>query len=201
MNIPTLFKPCRRQFLAGVAPVCALALGSGSALGMTPPQEDRHKFDKELDRKFSHNQLTGMRYQEFLVLARALEKEWGKKKLLAYLKKIATETGLGIGKNHAKSVGENSFASYVNTFRGPGYKDTLTMKIVEDTETAFEVKVTECVWAKVFLAMKAGDIGYSWVCHADYTWASGFNPKIKMIRDKTLMQGDACCNHRYVWEP
>jgi len=30
--------------------------------------------------------------------------------------------------------------------------------------------------------------------------ASAFNPKLKMIRSKTLMQGHDCCNHRYVVE-
>jgi hypothetical protein len=27
----------------------------------------------------------------------------------------------------------------------------------------------------------------------------GFNPKIKLVRDKTLMQGHEYCNHRYIW--
>lgn len=26
-----------------------------------------------------------------------------------------------------------------------------------------------------------------------------YNPKIKMVRVKTLMKGDVCCNHRYEW--
>jgi len=38
------------------------------------------------------------------------------------------------------------------------------------------------------------------VCHGDYAWAEGFNPDIKLVRDKTLMQGDSICNHRYVWQ-
>ena len=73
------------------------------------------------------------------------------------------------------------------------------MEIVEDTEKAFELKITECIWASTFLNAKAGDIGYASVCFGDYAWAEGFNPKIKMIRDKTLMQGHELCNHRYVW--
>ncbi len=74
------------------------------------------------------------------------------------------------------------------------------MTIVEDTETAFALRVTECIWADTFLKEDAGDIGFALICHGDYAWPQGFNPKIRMIRDKTLMQGDSYCNHRYVFE-
>jgi hypothetical protein len=63
------------------------------------------------------------------------------------------------------------------------------MEIVEDTDKAFELKVTECIWAATFLQAKAGEIGYAAVCYGDYAWAEGFKSKIKLIRDKTLMQG------------
>ena len=76
----------------------------------------------------------------------------------------------------------------------------MTFDIVEDTDTAFEMKVTECLTASTFLSLDAGYIGYAGVCWGDYAWAEGFNPKIKLIRDKTLMQGHAFCNHRYVME-
>ena len=44
------------------------------------------------------------------------------------------------------------------------------------------------------------DLGYACVCHADFGLPVGINPKLKLIRTKTLMQGHDCCNHRYVWE-
>ena len=73
------------------------------------------------------------------------------------------------------------------------------MEIVEDTETAFELKVSECLPAAVFRDADAAEIGYASVCWGDYAWAQGFNPKIKLVRDKTLMEGDKYCNHRYIW--
>ena len=32
----------------------------------------------------------------------------------------------------------------------------------------------------------------------DYTWPTAFNPRFKMERDHTLMQGHEYCNHRYL---
>ena len=161
-------------------------------------QEDLHKFDQEFERKLTYRQMLGARYRELIDLARALEKEMGKDKMIEFLKKTTIERLLNIGKQQAERMPDNTFDTYVNQFRS-GYGKTLTMEIVEDTEKAFELNVTECIWADTFLRADAGDIGYASVCRGDYAWAEGFYPKIKMIRDKTLMEGKACCNHRYVW--
>ena len=76
----------------------------------------------------------------------------------------------------------------------------MTMSITEDTTHVHEIKVTECIFATTFLEAKAGDLGFAIICYADYKMATSFNPKVKMVRDKTLMQGHACCNHRYLLE-
>ncbi|NIM89771.1 MAG: hypothetical protein GTO17_02360 [Candidatus Aminicenantes bacterium] len=196
----------RRQFLK-IIPACSLVcLGSGGAWALaqeekTPSaQEAKHKFDNEMDRKLTYRQLINMQYREFIQLAKALEKEMGKEKFIEFLKKHTYENLIKIGQQYAKRSPENSFKTYTNTFRPPRYKNTLTMEIVEDTEKAFELKVTECIWASVFHKAEAGDIGFAYICYGDYAHAEGFNPKIKMIRDKTLMQGHKYCNHRYIWE-
>ena len=144
-------------------------------------------------------QFFAVQYQEFIELAKALEQSMGKDKTIEFLKKYTQEKMLEYGKNHAKRSPDNSFRTYVKTFDPVRYQDTLTMEIVENTDTAYELKVTECMWASTFLAAKAGDIGWTSVCFGDYAWAEGFNPKIKLVRDKTLMQGHDICNHRYIW--
>ena len=87
-----------------------------------------------------------------------------------------------------------------HTFKNlnPHAKQMLTMEVIEDNETAFEMKVTECLWAKTFREANAADIGFSCICNVDYATAEAFSPKVELIRDKTLMQGHTCCNHRYV---
>jgi hypothetical protein len=69
----------------------------------------------------------------------------------------------------------------------------------EETEDSLDVRITECLWAKTFCEMDATDIGYAVICHGDFAAASRLNPRLKLIRTKTLMQGHECCNFRYVW--
>jgi len=198
-------KTNRRQFITSVIPACAITcVGSNAAFASilwaegNLTQEQKHKFDNKFERALTYRQLLGRQFYNFLILAQALEKEMGKEKAIAFFKKVSTESQTNNGKQQASRMSDNSFAAYVNQFRS-GFDNMLTMEIVEDTKTAFELNITECIWADTFHKAKAGDIGYAWVCWGDYAWAEGFNPKIKMVRDKTLMQGHDRCNHRYLW--
>lgn len=206
MNKSNMFDSGRRHFLTRVVPVCALAcVGAKDLLALTLTETKQeaekvlHKFDAEFDRKFTYRQVFASQYREFIGLAKALEKEWGRERTIEFLKKMTTEKMTDFGKLQAGQFPDNSFETYVKQFRG-GYANTLSMEIIEDTDTVFELRVSECIWADTFLRADAGHIGYAAVCWGDYAWAESFNEKITMVRDKTLMQGHDCCNHRYLWK-
>lgn len=94
---------------------------------------------------------------------------------------------------------DTSFKTFVSQFRPPRYSSILTHEVVEDTEKAFGLRVTECCIAEVFHAAGVGGaIGHAAVCNMDYYWPTAFNPNLKMERTRTLMQGHDHCNHRYV---
>ena len=197
----------RRGFLSGLAPVCALTcLSLNKTLALNFPREYQaqessgHKFDKPYSRQLSFRQVSDIRYRYFISLAKDLEKEMGKEALIEFLKKRTLAELLEQGKSYAKRSPDTSFRTFSNIFKNPWMEATLVMEIIEDTDTVFEVKVTECLVADTFLRAEAGEIGNAAVCIGDYTFAEGFNPKIKMIRDKTLTLGHGYYNHRYVWQ-
>jgi hypothetical protein len=207
---PLETRKSRRHFLATVVPACAATcLGFKLALAQEKTKataegkaaiEDLHPFDAELPRQLTYRQFYRARYREAIELAKAMQEEMGPEKAIEFLKKNTTKNMGDYGKSQAEKTEDHSLHAYTEQFRKvENYKNTLTMEIVEDSDQAFELKVTECMWAGTFLDADAGDIGFAMVCHGDYAWAEGFNPKIKLVRDKTLMQGAAICNHRYVW--
>lgn len=199
-------KTNRRQFISSLFPACALlyvgpnsVLMAGQQEIKQPEPEPKHKFDNKIEHPISYRQFYAIQYQDFITMARALEQELGKEKTIELLKKSTSDRLFNLGKMQASRMKDNSFSSYTEQFRS-GYDNLLTKNIVEDSDKAFELKVSECIWAVTFNRTKAGDIGYAWVCWGDYAWAEGFNSKIKLVRDKTLMQGHDCCNHRYIWQ-
>jgi hypothetical protein len=195
----------RRDLLTKFFPACAIAcFASSKASSLTlghakSYQQEKHMFDLEYPKKLTYKQYLAAQYREYIRLARALEKEFGKEKTIELLKKFTTENLLQLGKAQAKEKTDLSLKAYTRQFNPTNYKNLLTLEIIEDTEKAYELKVSECIWATTFLDANAGDIGYAAVCYGDYAWAEGFNPKIKLVRDKTLMQGHEYCNHRYIW--
>jgi hypothetical protein len=80
------------------------------------------------------------------------------------------------------------------------WDNILTGEILTDAESVLEIKYTECLYAKTFREADAVDIGYAVLCHQDYPWTKQFNPKLKLIREKTLMQGDDCCHFKWIME-
>jgi L-2-amino-thiazoline-4-carboxylic acid hydrolase-like protein len=209
MKKSSLIELSRRDLLTKVVPACALTcltpsriFGAESSLVGNPVQEAAHKFDKEFS--FRHpvtlKQFSGRMNMEFIQLAKTLVRELGEERTLEILKAHTRNRMLALGRSGAERAGDNSFASYINIFRSPSLLETLSMEIVEDTDRVFEIKVTECLSHEIYKAADFdGKFGFASVCYGDYAWAEGYNPKIKLIRNKTLMEGHDGCNHRYVW--
>jgi hypothetical protein len=167
---------------------------------MSAETSDKHKFFEDAGMTFQ--EVYDFAYKGFISLMQNLANELGEDRFIEILKRAASEAASQGGQDAAKSLPNNDFAAFtawakdLNRF----WKHVLTFDIVEDTDRALEVRITECLWAKTFREGGASDIGYARVCHQDYVYCQAFNPKIKMIRTKTLMQGDDYCNHRWIWE-
>jgi len=141
-------------------------------------------------------------YKGLIPVLQGLAKELDEDRFIEALKDVVFESALKAEQDAARQLPSNDFAAYTTLAREPSHfgKHILSREIVEDTSEAFEVKITECLWAKTFREMGAAEMGYMLICHRDYAHCQGFNPKITLIRSKTLMQGDDFCNHRYIWE-
>lgn len=195
----------RRELLARTVPACAMAcLGVGrvpnlaAALAAAPLQE-AHKFDEKMDRSFTTRELARISNRGFIELIRTLRKEMKDGEVIRLLKLNSAEIGRQQGQAQAAALPDTSFESFVSGFREMISSNSLTGEVVEDTEGVFALEVTECIWESVFReAGQAGEIGHAAICNMDYFWPPAFNPDFKMERSKTLMQGDDCCNHRYI---
>ncbi len=200
--------PSRRNFLRTLITSCPLLCFGGVGLlaasateKKTQSSGEKHKF---LDNSnMSYDQIFDFAFAGFfLPIIQNLANEMEKGEYIEALKRAAESAGKRSGQFMAKRSPEISLAAYTAIMKNPDpfWRHVLTTEIVEANKNVFEIKVTECLWAKTFCDSQAGEIGYATICYQDYAMSQGFSPKLKMIRDKTLMQGDECCNHRWIWE-
>jgi len=200
------FEQSRRQFLTKTLPISAFCLGCGNLVSSVFAGEKPEV--KSAQHKYLEN--SGMSFQQvfdftfkqiYIPTLKTTEKEIGKEKLIEILKIVSSEGGKKSGQNLAQSLGKNDMISWATALKDyEFYNNILSYEIIEETTKAFEIKYTECLFAKTFREADASDIGYAAVCHTDYAFTSAYNPVMKLNRTKTLMQGNDCCNFRWVME-
>ena len=198
----------RRQLLTQTLPAGALAClfcrhafaaTADQATGAAPPA--KNKFQEPCG--MSYEELFGFAYAyDFIPAMKAMGAEMGREKLVEMLKKAYSAVAVEHVRERLKQNPKNDLTTYTADLRNPDglYRNALTFKLVEDTPTAVEARITECLWAKTFREAAAADIGYACLCHTELAVVPAFNPKMKLIFTKSLMQGDDCCNPRYVME-
>ncbi len=201
----------RRRFvvraLPGCAATCALFGAAGASAGQQPlaaqpgAKPPAHKFDSELPRKLTYRESFALGYtRAFIPLVLFMSKTLGRDRTAEILKASLADQAPDQAAAAVKAAGGNDFAAFKRFMENPGLKNVWTHEVVEDNDTVYAVRVSECLWAETFRAANAGEEGYAAVCHGDYVLAKAFNPKLELTRDRTLMQGHPYCNHRYVWK-
>ena len=190
----------RRQFLAKTLAAGTLGcVGCSRLATLGGTLSGKHKFHE--DSGMSFKQVYEFACTErFIPFMRNLASQIGYDEFMEMLRIAAAETAAEQSKKQAGMQPRNDLATFAAALKEQEgrLRNVLTIEIVEDTSTAFETKITECIWAEVFGEANAADIGYAAICHPDFAAARAFNPTLKLIRTKTLMQGHDCCNHRWV---
>jgi predicted ArsR family transcriptional regulator len=67
----------------------------------------------------------------------------------------------------------------------------------EGNEQGYQMHVTKCPIADIAKALKLEKWGFIFHCMGDAAICEGYNPEIRFTRTKTLMEGDAYCDHFY----
>jgi hypothetical protein len=110
-------------------------------------------------------------------------------------------------RSSATSVGDlrvenfEEFKDYWKTVSyGDYFSQVVTVDFPHESDKELQCKYTECLFAKTFRDLGAEELGKIIGCDADHIFVETMNPKIKLKRTKTLMEGHDECNHTFIWE-
>ncbi|WIM11154.1 L-2-amino-thiazoline-4-carboxylic acid hydrolase [Enhydrobacter sp.] len=76
----------------------------------------------------------------------------------------------------------------------------LEIEVKEQSDETFAFNVTRCRYAETYKAMGLGEIGHLLSCNRDGAFCEGYDPKLKLERTQTIMQGASHCDFRYRYD-
>ncbi|MHA1908756.1 MAG: L-2-amino-thiazoline-4-carboxylic acid hydrolase [Candidatus Thorarchaeota archaeon] len=157
-----------------------------------------HKFHEKIP--FSYEEYFRNIYTNFVKFLRTLEIRLGKEHFLEILTRWSQERGVEMAGNRRVATFTEFKDYWKEASAQEFFKHATTVDFPEESDSVLQCNYTECLWAKTFREMNAGELGKILVCDPDFPYAQTLNSKLKLERTKTLMEGHDCCNHRYVWE-
>ncbi|MBN2690173.1 MAG: L-2-amino-thiazoline-4-carboxylic acid hydrolase [Gammaproteobacteria bacterium] len=124
--------------------------------------------------------------------------KFGRDKTLNILREnIAKVTEEG-GRTTAADMGDNSLDAFAKLLEEFKKENSVEFEIEEQSENKLKLNVTKCKFAEIIKELNIDvDLGYELLCARDFAMIKGFNPNIKLTRDKTIMRGDKICNFCY----
>ena len=136
--------------------------------------------------------------QVLVPLVKALQAELGEERANALVRTALGDVYRRLGEQWwqtkaSSHIGDNVGSVFASFARG----DALDYSIRTQSQDAYEIDVTGCRYAQFYKELGEPELGFLLVCSADFTFAEGFGPGIKLTRTQTIMQGASHCDFRY----
>lgn len=121
----------------------------------------------------------------------------GRDEALAILQEVNQQEAFLRGQSIMEKEGQNGIRELVNEVAGWGEGGNWEMDVLEQTPTTYFFNVTHCPYYEKYRELGLEEFGVGFSCCRDEPFARGFNPKLRLVRTKTIMGGADHCDFRY----
>lgn len=105
------------------------------------------------------------------------------------------------GKSFAEALGHApDFEDFAAILPLWAKDDALRIEPIATNAEKLEFNVLRCRYAEMYKEIGLGRIGHLLSCNRDGDFCIGYNPKMKMTRTQTIMNGASHCDFRYRME-
>jgi hypothetical protein len=135
------------------------------------------------------------RYEMAVAFAQEFVEELGEARAHPIIQRALEKMQIKAAQDLAERLGSNSLEALADHYRErAAERDNL--EILEVTDKHVALKITRCRAFEAFSHLGAPEICRLY-CDSDHAYIKAFNPKMKMMRTKTIAAGDECCDH--IW--
>jgi len=134
-------------------------------------------------------------------LLRAFISEIGYAKAMAVASAAIQSDAVEVGKRMAEKYGGNTMQDLLQVARESWAEDdALEFTVLEETDQRLSLDVTRCRYAELYDRLGIKEFGSCLSCDRDAPLIKSFNPRMKLLRTQTIMQGAALCDFRIIME-
>jgi hypothetical protein len=130
-------------------------------------------------------------------ILKAVSQKIGKEEAVAILREVNQQEAFERGQELMKVVGKNGIEELAKDVASWGEGGILEMEVLEQTATTYFFNVLRCPYYEKYKELGLDEFGVEFSCCRDEPFARGFNPQLKLVRSKTIMEGADCCDFRY----
>ena len=129
-------------------------------------------------------------------LIRAFMEKYGKDAAGDIVSSVINHLAREYGADLAKKMGGNSIKDLIEGAKLFSKENAVIINQLDATETKYDYDVTKCRYAEMYQELGMAELGYTLSCGRDMDFYKGFNPKMRLKRTKTIMEGYDCCDFR-----
>ena len=130
-------------------------------------------------------------------MLRAFSKRFGDDATRETARQVIVEIAREQGAEFAKFTGSDSLTGFAASKEPWRRSGALEFDEIKESESEYSFNVTRCRYAEMYRELGYGDLGEVFSCTRDFEFSTGFNPRIKLTRTQTIMEGAAFCDFRY----
>ncbi len=129
----------------------------------------------------------------------AMGARFGEDEVREVLSRAIVDIARQQGADLARAMGGNSAAHFLKSLQFWMKDDALAIDILRNTSHELHFNVKRCRYAEMYQALGITDMGATLSCNRDFALIEGFNPKARLLRTQTLMEGAEYCDFRYAF--
>lgn len=133
-------------------------------------------------------------------LIEAFVQEFGKERSLAVVSRVIRALARDSGVQLARKMGKDSIPAFAEGLKAWGAGGAYDQEELTLSETRYDFNITRCRYAEMYKELGLQDLGVLLSCSRDFELVKGFNPRMRLVRTQTIMEGHDCCDFRITLE-
>jgi len=137
----------------------------------------------------------------FANLIRGVINALGQDRAMELASTAIREDAMQTGRNMADKYNGNTLSELFKVVKEVWAEgDSLEFDIVEKNRQRLSFNVTRCLYSELYDRLGMKEFGFCLSCNRDEAFIQGFNPRMKLLRNQTIMQGAKTCDFRIILE-